>query len=324
MFVLLLASLLGLNAISFMHAWRMCHFTDANARTPPPHKLSPLEKAKVLFTGVSLPKPVNLTDPNSVGLNFETIKFRGHDGSELEAWLVRSDGASRCSLLFPGYASSKSSLLNEAKTLNELGFNVFLVDFYGVGGSSGSSTSVGFHEATDVALATSYVKEVLHLNPDVLYGKSMGSAAVLRAVSEFGLTPRSLILESPFSTLLSTVENRFSRMGMPSFPAAYFLMFWGGVISDSDTFAHNPVEYATKVSSHTMIMYGAEDPYAQADEARSVFDSLKTADNLKSLIEFQGAGHVNLIHYDHVKWNQAVRNFLQNDFLTHTVTGNLR
>ena len=38
----------------------------------------------------------------------------------------------------------------------------------------------------------------------------------------------AVVVESVFDRLLSTAENRFHSMGIPAFPMARLLIFWGG------------------------------------------------------------------------------------------------
>ena len=49
--VLLLAGVIGINVLAFMHAWAMTHFAASGQRTEQPEKLGRWGKAKVLVTG---------------------------------------------------------------------------------------------------------------------------------------------------------------------------------------------------------------------------------------------------------------------------------
>ena len=81
-----------------------------------------------------------------------------------------------------------------------------MVDFYGSGDSSGESTSFGYYEADDVVA-------VLEQAPDdrriILYGISMGGAALMRACAELDAKPDAIIVESVFPNFRETVAARF-------------------------------------------------------------------------------------------------------------------
>ena len=57
----------------------------------------------------------------------------------------------------------------------------------------------------------------------------MGAVAILRAVQETGIKPDGVIVEAVFDTMLHAVRHRFEAMGVPAFPSAELLVFWGGV-----------------------------------------------------------------------------------------------
>src|SRR5579883_879461 len=210
------SAFVALNAVAFLHARAMTHFTGGGERTRKPEALSPGEKLRALFTGVHVPRPTNEATPASCGLPFETLRFPSTGGVELEAWRIPREGSRGRVLLFHGYAASKSSLVSVARELHDLGYETVLVDFRGSGGSSGSVTTLGVLEADDVASAV----QRTGTEAPILYGLSMGSAAILRAVHVHALAPRSIIIECPFGRMLDTVEARFALMGLPSFPGA--------------------------------------------------------------------------------------------------------
>ena len=182
----------------------------------------------VLLFGVTIPKPVNTHTPAVLGVQFETHFMQVEPGIELEAWYIPHSQASGIILLCHGYSASRSDVLSEALAFHEMGYTTVLIDFRGSGGSSGHTTSIGFHEADDVACAVDYIQRTFQDVPLILYGQSMGSVAILRAISTHAIQPEALILEAVFDRMLSTVKNRFSAMGWPSFPGAYLLVFWGG------------------------------------------------------------------------------------------------
>ena len=74
----------------------------------------------------------------------------------------------------------KSSLLDKAEIFLNLGYNTFLVDFMGSGGSDGNQTTIGFYEAEEVKTAFNYLEACGEKNI-ILFGTSMGAAAIMKA-----------------------------------------------------------------------------------------------------------------------------------------------
>ncbi len=303
----LLVGIVALNGVAWMQAWAMTHYASAGERTPKPEDLSLLGKVETIFTGVTVTRPSNGSTPADVGLSYTTRTFSANNGGTLEAWYVPADASRAIVLMFPGYAESKDSLLSEASALHDMGYAALLVDFRGAGGSSGSDTTLGVHESEDVAEATQYAKAQWPDQRIVLYGVSMGAAAILRAVAVEGVKPDAAILESPFDSLLSTVGNRFNAMGIPAFPASELLVFWGSVQQGSNGFANNPVDFAHSVQCPTLLLHGDEDPRVTVQQNQSIYNALGGS---KQQVEFQGAGHVSLLASSPQLWKDSVERFL--------------
>jgi alpha-beta hydrolase superfamily lysophospholipase len=240
-------------------------------------------------------------------LTYSRVVVSGHAGIPLEAWLVRHDSPRGSVLLFHGYGDSKDSLLPMARAFYDLGFSLLIVDFYGSGGSGGSSTSVGYFEAEDVAAAFDATKHLPLGRPIVLHGVSMGGAAILRAADVHHLPADALILEAPFDCLLTTVRHRFDEMGAPAFPAADLLLFWGGVQQGFDARGFAPVEHARRVSIPTLLLVGARDPYVRRPEAEALAASLAGPRQLEIV---PGLPHRRCILVDPARWRRVVAAFL--------------
>ncbi len=302
----LVVGLVGLNAVAYRQAQAFTHFAAAGPRTRS-GQLSVAETAQVLIEGVRVPRPENRRTPADVGLNHERHVFRGGRGVALEAWLVPRPDAHGTVVLFHGHAASKDSLLREAKAFHRMGFNAFLVDFYGSGGSGGSGTSIGYYEALDVTQAFAYAQHLPRPGPVILYGTSMGAAAVLKAVADDDLRPAGVILECPFDSLIGTVRHRFTKRGLPSFPLADLLVFWGGAQEGFSGFRYRPVDSAARIRVPTLLMNGDQDEWVRVEEARAIFDALKGP---KTLQFFEGVEHDSCLRRRPEEWKRAVAEFL--------------
>lgn len=304
---LLVLAIVIVNILAARHAQAFLTYAPAGESTPQPEQLSGFRKLGVLFTGVSVPRPENATSPAALGLPFTPHRIALGD-DWLEAWHVPADGSARgVVLLFPGYASAKSSLLPEAAAFRSPGYDAMLVDFRGSGGSSGHDTSLGVREAEDVAAVAKFAADRWPGRPVVLFGRSMGAAAVLRAVGQLGVNPAAVIVECPFDRMLNAVRNRFGAMGMPSFPAAQLLVFWGGRHLGFDGFSHNPAADAKGVRCPALVLAGANDTRATPTQVQAVYDGLSGP---KRWHLFGGAGHEPLRVRAPAEWGREVSEFL--------------
>lgn len=302
-----------LNVLTYIHAYKFTHFTErievTENETPQKktqlEQLTLLDKMAIIPFGVSHTKPENKTLPDR---NYERITFESRAKKEIEGWLLPIADAKGTVILFHGYLGVKSLQLEEAYSFNELGYNALMVDFLGHGGSEGESTSIGFGEAVDVIYAYYHVAEELEEENILLFGASMGAAAILRALSISDIQPTAILIECPFGSMKQTIQNRFTVLNAPSFPTAQLLVFWGGVQNGFWAFEHNPQDYAQQVNTPTLLMYGKKDTRVMLEETENIYHALS---GYKRLQIFENSGHQSYCNNEHELWIQSVESFLE-------------
>jgi pimeloyl-ACP methyl ester carboxylesterase len=290
---------IALNVAAYCHAWRMTHFVSAGTKTRPVAAMSAVEKLVVLGSGVTVPKCVN---SSTLKLPSRMVSLTTRDGVRLEAQEVPAANGRGTVILFHGYGTGKSVLHGETEVWHALGYRCLLVDFRGSGGSDGMVTTLGWREALDVQAAAAWVGE-----PAILYGQSMGAAAVLRAVAVEGVKPAGIVVEAPFDRLVTTVGHRYETMRLPSWPLAQVLTFWGGRQQGFNAFDLNPVEYARAVQCPALVLQGAEDPWVKVPAARAVADAMNGHGTLHV---FAGVGHCAYVWEKPAEYRQVVSGWL--------------
>ena len=153
-----------------------------------------------------------------------------------------------------------------------------------------------------------YAKDHLQHPRMILFGQSMGAAAILRAVSQDGISPDAVILEAVFDTMLNTVRNRFTSMHVPSFPSAQLLVLWGGWQWRFNGFRHNPVHYSSALQCPALFMHGSDDPRATLEEGRRVFDA---ASGDKTFMTFHNTGHHSYVVAHRIEWIAAIEEVMK-------------
>ncbi|HEY3403552.1 MAG TPA: alpha/beta fold hydrolase [Ohtaekwangia sp.] len=298
----LFAGVVALNIVAFVHAYTFTHFTaDTVERTKDPSELSPLSKIKILFTGIDNPRPRPRSFPKKP---FQTIEIVSTE--KLEGWKIPTLHARGTVILFHGYAGEKSSLLSRADEFNRLGYNTVLIDFMGSGGSSGNATTIGFEEAEQVKDCFEAVHQSGETNI-ILFGTSMGAAAILKALDDYAFSPTGIILECPFGSLYKTVTARFKMMGIPDFPMAAVLTFWGGVQNGYWAFGHNPYTYAQSVQCPTLLLFGEQDDRVSKEETEMIFSNINGPKTLKV---YPDAGHQIFTSENEHNWIRDVSAFV--------------
>ncbi|MEO7977405.1 alpha/beta hydrolase [Flavobacterium sp.] len=232
---------------------------------------------------------------------------------KIECWYINKDNSVKTDtvkgtiIIFHGYSGEKSSMLDKYDEFVKLKYNTFLVDFMGSGGSEGNQTTLGFKEAEQVKTAFDYLTERGEKNI-YLFGTSMGAVSILKAISDYGLQPKGILIECPFGSMYTTTCARFRNMNAPVFPMAGLLVFWGGIENGFWAFGHNPTQYAKKINCPTLLFYGNLDKNVSKEETNEIFENLN---GKKSKKVFEFAGHENYLSGPYkYEWVIAVSKFL--------------
>ncbi|KAF2516528.1 alpha/beta hydrolase [Flavobacterium foetidum] len=291
-----------MNGIAFFHAYKFTHFAEARSKkTQSPEKLSSFQKASTLFFGVNNPKPQNSKFPSQ---KYQTLKLKSN--KEIECWLIRNRNSKGTVILFHGYGSEKSSLIERSDEFLKLGYSTLLVDFMGSGNSEGNQTTIGFKESLEVKTCFDYVSSTGEKNI-YLFGSSMGAVAIMKCLNDNSIDPKGIIIECPFGSMYQTVCARFKKMNAPTFPMAGILLFWGGIQNGFWGFSHSPSEYAKKIKCPTLLLYGEKDKSVSRQETDEIYKNLQ---GFKKLGIFKNTGHENYLLKNKLQWNLEVSSFL--------------
>jgi uncharacterized protein len=303
--LILLILFVAMNTVAYFHAYKFTHFAETNIeKTKNPKELGIINKIKALIFGINNPKPINKVNPTRP---FETITLQS--SKKIECWHIKIDSSKGTVIVFHGFSGNKSLMLDKSEEFNRLGYNTFLVDFIGTGGSEGNQTTIGMKEPQDVKVCLDHIRQTNEENI-ILFGTSMGSAAILRAAEEYQINPTSAIIECPFGSMYKTTCARFEQMKVPCFPMAGLLVFWGGLQNGFWAFSHNPQEYAKSVKFPTLLFYGEKDAEVSQEETNMIYKNLGV---VKKIVTFPNAGHENYLNKYKEKWIESVSSFLDDN-----------
>ena len=294
-----------MNIVAYFHAYKFTHFSNNKViRTQDPARLNARQKLHTLIFGVDNPRPVNNYYPSR---KYETVILNSN--KKIECWYIPHSNPQGTVIIYHGFSGNKSSMLDKAEEFYNLGYTTLMVDFMGSGGSEGRQTTIGYLESEQVKTSFDYI-----LNKGekkiYLFGTSMGSVAIMKAVHDFKFNPSGIILECPFGSMYKTVCARFDLMNAPSFPMAGLLVFWGGIQNGFWAFGHNPTKYAKEIQCPTLLLYGLLDKKVSKAETEEIFENLR---GKKELVIYPNAGHEDLLNKHQQEWRQDVNIFMKSN-----------
>lgn len=304
---ILLFQFVLINFSASLHAWKQTHFyTDPGLRIYKPPSKNIFLKTWKLFAGIKMPRSVVHTFPT---FPFDTVILKTSNGLKIDGWYSRPDSMAKGTvILFHGWSINKGYILPEAEEFRYLGYNVLLVDLRGHGNSDGNTTSIGYYESEEVKLAYDYIKEKGEKNI-FLWGMSLGSVIIAKALNDYNLQPTAVILEMPFYSLQSFLEGRSKLFGFPGEPFGFLVTAWTGIESGYNGFGFKVAEYAKKIHCPALLQWGTQDPFISVEQGKEIFDNIPGTK--KKLIIHEGAGHQSFLQLDPVQWRMEMESLLR-------------
>ncbi|WP_167483076.1 alpha/beta hydrolase [Leptospira noumeaensis] len=287
------------------HVYRFSHFTDKIGNTKKPEDYSILDLLKVFLIGIRIriPKPIGHICINNNYIS-QFLEFRN---IKLNYWLSKNTESTTIVILFHGYAVSKTQLFDESEFFISNGYSTVLVDFRGSGQSSESYTGMGTYESEDVFQIFNFFKHKYKNKKIILFGHSLGSVAILRAIYKYKIDPKAIILQAPFDSFLNTTRNRFRILKIPSFPFAEFLVLFGSVTLFTNLFAFNPYKYAKDLNIPVLYLIGEKDNRVFLEDIQRIVYNTKS---YKSLAIISKVSHDYLYASNQQDWKKYIMEFL--------------
>src|SRR5687768_1925580 len=290
------------NISAAIYAYKFTHFFT----NPPPYKPTKniLAKTWKLFTG---PRIYKLATDSTIPSEYEIIKLRTNNNLSIEGWYGSVDTPKGCIVFFHGITNNKSVLLEEANQFRSWGYNVLLIDFRAHGNSEGAKSSFGYKETDEVEKAFQYARLKGNKNI-ILYGSSLGSVVIMKAIAENKIAPAAIIADMPFGSLRHHLRARASEMGFPSEPFAFLVTLWIGIENGYNGFNHQAYNYAKKINCPVLLQCGDRDMYVSEKEIKRIYKNLEVAH--KKLVIYPGANHQSFLQYDPIFWQKNITGFL--------------
>lgn len=206
---------------------------------------------------------------------YRAVRFSSKDGLALKGWYVAPRNGAVV-IFVHGLGENRSELLGDAKILVRRGYGALLFDLRNCGESEGKITTLGLLEANDVRGAVDFVLA----QPGVdghrigLFGHSMGGATVILAAAEDHRV-RAVVAVSAYTSIEDNIENTLEQLtGLPPFPLAPLVVFFGERLAGFDIADVRPVDRIAAISPNAvMIVHGEQDELIPVTNAHALYEA---------------------------------------------------
>jgi pimeloyl-ACP methyl ester carboxylesterase len=241
---------------------------------------------------------------------FEPHRLRTRDRQEIGAWFVRGDAQAPSVLLLHGNGASRGQCLYRAELLAAEGCTLLLVSLRAHGDSTGEFNDIGYSARHDVVAACEFLERQCPGKPIVILGASLGAAAAVFASGELAHRVAGYVLESPYKDLKTAVRNR-TEIALP--PVLDELAYRGLLLVSRGILPHlnkiSPLDAIGGIPGNVpvLILAGSDDRHARPEEARALYDRVRTHGRL---VVLEHGGHMDFPYAAPQRYRQEVVGFI--------------
>jgi fermentation-respiration switch protein FrsA (DUF1100 family) len=253
--------------------------------------------------------PIERT-PESVGVTgYQTVSFPSMDGLTLYGWYVPAQNGAVV-IFVHGLGGNRSGLLDSARVVVERGYGALLFDLRNSGESEGEVTTLGLREVLDVRGAVDFAlsQPGVELDKIGLLGHSMGGATVIMAGAQIPEVS-AVIAESAYTSIEDNVADSIEQLtGLPPFPFAPFVVFFGEREAGADITQVRPVDEIASINPRPILLV-----HGELDELvviSNVYALYQAAGEPKELYVIPNAGHDGFAQVEPVEYPRRILEFL--------------
>lgn len=207
-------------------------------------------------------------------------------------FLPSRSGSAKTAILFHGYRCKAASMAGFARLFHdELDCNVLVPDARGHGESQGAHIGMGWVERCDAARwAREMEKQVGRDAKIVLYGISMGGAAVMMAAGEdLPASVKCVIEDCGYDTVFNEFKHQLRRLyHLPAFPLLFIASFICKIRAGYSFGKASSTQQLAKARLPILFIHGADDDFVPVWMAQACCQACAAP---KKLWIVTGAGH---------------------------------
>ena len=241
--------------------------------------------------------------------SYQNVQFITSDGLTLKGWYIPPRNGALV-IFVHGKNGNRAGFVDEAEFISAAGYGVLLFDLRNHGESDGNVTTLGLYEVRDVEAAVTFARQTAEPDlPVALFGHSMGAATVLLAAVNIPEV-RAVIAESAYTSVEDNIaEGMRGLIGLPPFPFAPLIVFFGERESGVKISSVRPLDVVGQISPRAlMFIHGELDDLILVENSRRLYAAAREP---KELYLLPNAGHSGFLQAAPEEYPRRILAFLE-------------
>ena len=225
--------------------------------------------------------------PSQLEIPYEDVRFKNDEGLTLHGWFFK--GKRDHTLLYlHGNAGNIGGRLDKVQLLRRFGWNIFVFDYRGYGGSEGHPSIEGVVKDSESAFRYLTEKRKIPNEQIILFGESLGGAMAVHLAHQEPVG--AVILESTFTTLRDLAGHIYKFLPAMAIPDVY-----------------RSVDLIRHIKAPVMVIHGTEDAVIPFEMGKKLYDA---APHPKRLFAVPNAHHNDVYVVGKLDYLKEIEEFL--------------
>ncbi len=207
----------------------------------------------------------------------EELSVTSFDGLKLKGLYIRNGGLGKTMLCVHGYQmDGLSDFGMSIRFLCSTGYDILLIDNRAHGRSEGRYTGFSIPDSKDIIAWCKHLVYDLKQTQIVLYGISMGGAAVLNAAgnSELPKEVKGIVSDCAFADSFREIAHQIKRAyHLPAFPVVYLYDFWLKIFAKYSLRDLKPKDSIRNYQGSLLVIHGGKDRLVPTENAYEIYES---------------------------------------------------
>ena len=241
-------------------------------------------------------------EPNTLNISYEMITYPSLNGKKLFGLLFKTDLPPKGIVVhFHGNFGNVSNHFLQSYYLTKYGFDVFIFDYQGYGGSEGSPSP---KKTIEDGISTVRFADALNRNPEggvVLLGQSLGGAVAIPTMAKEPLA-RAAVIEASFPSYRKIARDVLKR----SFLTWILYPIYPFFISKK----YDPTRYIDEIAGRPLFfVHGKKDGIVPSTMSEILYEK---ASEPKSIWFIEEAGHLGGRRMEAENYEERIATFFTN------------
>jgi fermentation-respiration switch protein FrsA (DUF1100 family) len=244
-------------------------------------------------------------------LQKQEIYLSSFDNLKLHASSVKNEASDhKWVILCHGCCGTNAILFKLALKFYNINFNLLIPDLRSFGKSEGNYLGMGWHDRLDIV---SWIQKILEIDSAaqiVLYGQSMGGAAVMAASGEnLPDNVKAIAEDSGYSSLWEEFSYQLKELyGLPSSPFLNFASMMTSFKAQYNLKEVDLVKQVAKSKTPMLFIHGEKDTFVPMSHVEKVYEAANVP---KEKLIVENAKHTRGIIADESLYWNTMEKFLQ-------------